>query len=406
MGRRPQKLELTWFNKDKALIPTEKGKYGYTWVDSRDPRYCETHTLVVDHVVRDPQPPKEDGVIYSEWAELKPTEDNLLIHGESGDVLETLTRVPKLAEKYVGQVKCIYIDPPFNTAQTFANYEDNLEHSIWLTMMRDRLVHLRKLLSEDGSIWVHLDDVENHRMRLLMDEVFGAGNFVAETRWQKSDTLRNDSGSFSEDFDTILLYSKASSWEPNRLLRPETMNSHYGAPDGDDRRWFNPGPTAPGASTHQGMVYAIQNPITGALHYPLKGRCWALGQTDILRDVGEYADYELRDIDDAPARAAICGLETGEVRGEVRGIMLREGLESSRKRALERVKAGEWPIFHFSANGMGYPAKKAYIPSGGVAPRTWWSHTEVGSNRTSKAEIKALFPELTPFTTPKPRSTD
>ena len=79
---------------------------------------------------------------------------------KSGDVLEALTRVPELREKYLGKVKCIYIDPPFNTAQTFANYEDNLEHSVWLTMMRDRLVHLRKLLSDDGSIWVHLDDVE------------------------------------------------------------------------------------------------------------------------------------------------------------------------------------------------------------------------------------------------------
>ena len=167
MGRRPQKLELTWFNKDQALIPTEEGKYGYTWVDPKDPRYCEVHALVAEELVRGEQSPKEEGVTYSERADLEPTEDNLLILGESGDVLEALTQVPELADKYVGQVKCVYIDPPFNTAQTFANYEDNLEHSIWLTMMRDRLVHLRTLLSEDGSIWVHLDDVENHRMRVL-----------------------------------------------------------------------------------------------------------------------------------------------------------------------------------------------------------------------------------------------
>lgn len=402
MGRRPQKLELTWFNKDKALIPTEKGKYGYTWVDPKDPRYCETHTLVVDDVVRGEQAPKQNGVNYSERADLKPSDDNLLIRGESGDVLEALTRVPEWANKYVGQVKCIYIDPPFNTAQTFANYEDNLEHSIWLTMMRDRLVNLRKLLSTDGSIWVHLDDVENHRMRSLMDEVFGAGNFVAEVRWQKSDTLRNDSGTFSEDFDTILIFVKSRPWEPNRLPRPESMNSHYGIPDGDDRRWFNPGPTAPGAKTHQGMVYAIQNPITGVLHYPLNGRCWALGQNEILRDVGQYAEYELRDIDDASARASICGVEVEEVREGVRGIVLKNGLQSSRERAMKRVQAGKWPTFHFSSNGKGYPAKKAYIPLGGIAPRTWWPHTDVGSNRTSKAEIRALFPELTPFTTPKP----
>src|SRR5699024_9031817 len=111
------------------------------------------------------------------------------------------------------------------------------------------------------------------------------------------------------DFDNILIYTKSRPWEPNKLPRPESMNTHYGSPDGDSRKWFIPGPTAPGALTHQGMVYAIQNPITGELHYPLKGRCWALRQNDILRSVGEYADYELRDIDDASKRAAICGLD-------------------------------------------------------------------------------------------------
>ena len=159
-----QRLQLTWYNKDKALIPTETGKYGYRWVEPSDPRYCETHTLVMDEYIQGKQAPKSDDYQYSEYADLEPQTDNLLVHGESGDVLEALTRVPELAEKYVGNVKLVYIDPPFNTAQTFSSYEDNLEHSIWLTMMRDRLLHLKRLLSDDGSIWVHLDTVENHRM--------------------------------------------------------------------------------------------------------------------------------------------------------------------------------------------------------------------------------------------------
>lgn len=188
-----QRLQLTWYNKDKALIPTETGKYGYTWVDPSDPRYCETHTLVLDDYVQGSQTPKSDEFAYSERADLEPQDDNLLILGESGDVLEALTRVPELAEKYVGKVKLIYIDPPFNTAQTFASYEDNLEHSIWLTMMRDRLHHMKKLLADDGSIWVHLDDVEVHRMRVLMDEVFGADRFVAEMQWQKTYSPENRS---------------------------------------------------------------------------------------------------------------------------------------------------------------------------------------------------------------------
>lgn len=102
-----QRLQLTWYNKDKALIPTETGKYGYTWVDPSDPRYCETHTLVLDDYVQGSQTPKSDEFAYSERADLEPQDDNLLILGESGDVLEALTRVPELAKKYVGQVKLI-----------------------------------------------------------------------------------------------------------------------------------------------------------------------------------------------------------------------------------------------------------------------------------------------------------
>lgn len=172
-----QKLELTWYNKDQALIPAERGRYGYEWVDPTDPRYCQTHYLIMGETITGEQAEKQDGTQYSERADFELTTDNLLINGKSGDVLEALTHVPELAEKYVGKVKCVYIDPPFNTAQTFANYEDHLEHSIWLTTVRDRLLHLKKLLAEDGSVWVHLHDAENHRMRVLMDEVFGAGNF-------------------------------------------------------------------------------------------------------------------------------------------------------------------------------------------------------------------------------------
>ena len=141
-----QRLQLTWYNKDTALIPTETGKYGYMWVDPRDPRYCETHNLVFDERVEGSQTPKNDKFNYSKRADLKPQDDNLMILGESGDVLESLTHVPELTDKYVGKVKLVYIDPPFNTEKTFESYEDNLEHSIWLTLMRDRLLNLKRFL--------------------------------------------------------------------------------------------------------------------------------------------------------------------------------------------------------------------------------------------------------------------
>ncbi|CEH06948.1 DNA restriction-modification system, DNA methylase [Propionibacterium freudenreichii] len=269
-----QRLQLTWYNKDKALIPTETGKYGYTWVDPSDPRYCETHTLVYDDYVQGSQTPKSDEFAYSERADLEPQDDNLLILGESGDVLEALTRVPELAEKYVGKVKLIYIDPPFNTAQTFASYEDNLEHSIWLTMMRDRLLHLKKLLADDGSIWVHLDDVEVHRMRVLMDEVFGAGNYVAEVMWHKTTSSKNDNSAISLDHDVILVYKKSTEPSWNGLERSAASEAAYSNPDNDPRgRWREDN-----YKMKNGSIYPIVHPLTGELVYPPSGQMWRFSQ--------------------------------------------------------------------------------------------------------------------------------
>ena len=270
-------------------------------------------------------------------------------------------------------------------------------------MMRDRLLHLRDLLSEDGSIWVHLDDVENHRMRVLLDEVFGSENFVAEVQWQKSDTLRNDSRGFSTDFDEVIVYRKTDKWTLNRVERPESLNAIYKSPDGDPERWFNAGPTAPGAKTHQGMVYAIQNPITGDLHYPLKGRHWAWSQDEILKCLSEYADYELKDIGDAGRRSELCGITEDSVRSGVEAIVVKNDLSVARNAATARVERGHWPVFHFSGkHGEGYPAKKTYIPSDGISPRTFWSHEDVGSNRTAKLEVQQFAGGASAFATPKP----
>lgn len=231
-----QRLQLTWYNKDKALIPTETGKYGYRWVEPSDPRYCETHTLVMDEYIQGEQAPKSEEYQYSEYADLEPQTDNLLIHGESGDVLEALTRVPELAEKYVGNVKLVYIDPPFNTAQTFDSYEDNLEHSIWLTMMRDRLFNMKRLLSDDGTIWVHLDEKEVHRMRVLLDEVFGASNFIAEMVWQRKTSSQSDTSHISLDTDFIMVYGKIKeSVSFNGLPRTAASEKAYSNPDNDPR---------------------------------------------------------------------------------------------------------------------------------------------------------------------------
>ena len=348
MAGAKQLLELTWFNKDKALIPSEEGRYAYKWVDPKDPRYCETRALTADEVVTGKQSPKEESTQYTERADLDPTDDNLLILGESGDVLEALSRVPELREKYLGKVKCIYIDPPFNTAQTFANYEDNLEHSVWLTMMRDRLVHLRKLLSDDGSIWVHLDDVENHRMRALMDEVFGSGNFVAEVVWQKVYAPKNSAKYLSIEHDVINVYAKNKEvWRPNDLPRSAESDAKYTNPDNDPRGPWKPGDFSATKPYSKG-IYPITTPSGRVIPGPPKGLYW------------------------------------------------RSSLETLRKLdADNRIWWGK--------EGNNSPAPKRFLSEvRGAVPQTIWAYGDVGHNQTAKNEIQALFPGQNPFTTPKP----
>ncbi len=404
MGQRPQKLELTWFNKDKALIPTEEGKYGYTWVDPKDPRYCEAHTLIVDDVVHGAQVPKEDGTTYSERADLEPTDDNLLILGESGDVLEALTRVPELASKYVGQVKCVYIDPPFNTAQTFANYEDNLEHSIWLTMMRDRLTHLRQLLSDDGSIWVHLDDVENHRMRVLLDEIFGAENFVAEMQWEKTYSPRNDSSGIPMVTDAILVYRKSSAFSAQRLPRTDAMNARYFNPDNDPKGpWKRDNANAPGAATHQGMVYGIQHPLSGEMIYPSRNNCWRFGQEKMLTIMNEWADYEfgILDTEEISRQKEVVGPLANPQKFLPPLVLTSERFPN--KEAVQKLQSGPWPLFTISQRpGTGFSRKVYLSEVPGRTPVNLLLSGEVGHTDNASKEIKALFPAQSSFATPKP----
>lgn len=399
------RLELTWYNKDMALIPTQNGKYGYTWVKPSDPRYCETHTLVYDEYVTGTQTPKSDEFEYSERADLSPQEDNLLILGESGDVLEALTRVPELAEKYVGQVKLIYIDPPFNTQKAFSCYEDNLEHSIWLTMMRDRLLHLKRLLSQYGTIWVHIDDVEAHRIRLLMDEVFGAGNFISEIAWEKTFKPRNDKKEregFSSRHDTILVYSKSSDVEWNRLPRTAAMDSAYSNPDGDPLgEWTSAPATANKGDGAGGMCYAIQSPLTGEMLRPPKGGHWRFGQKDMLNWLSCYAPYKLVDLHDEETRAENEGVSIDRVKVGVPAIVLDCPVEEAIVHTKAVMKDGVWPRVYVTGGG-GFRSKSYLATKPGKVPEDWWTYTEVGSNDEAKNEIKALFPSEVPFDTPKP----
>ena len=179
-----QKLELTWVGKDVR------------------PR-LEPRILLEDPSLSYHAPARADGDLF----------DNRLIRGDN------LLALKALEQELTGKVKCIYIDPPYNTGSAFEHYDDGLEHSLWLTMMRDRLELLRRLLREDGSIWVTVDDNEAHYLKVMMDEIFGRSNFLAHIAWQKVYSDRMDAKVFSSSFDHILTYGKSESVKINRIIK-------------------------------------------------------------------------------------------------------------------------------------------------------------------------------------------
>ena len=383
------RLELTWTNKARTLLTQEDGTY--EWVEPGDRRVSEVRLL---------QDVATVGDISS-----KRSADNLLIRGDALHGLLALNRIPEFAKEYVGKVRQVYIDPPFNTEQAFPQYDDNLEHSVWLTMLRDRLAQIKPLLAANGSVWVHLDDAEVHRCRLVLDEVFGPECFVATVIWQKAYSPRNDAPALSTDQDYILIYSRQPDWRSNRLPRLAERDALYTTPDGDPRAWVSGDPAAPSAHRNQTWVYAIQSPFTGELVYPAAGRCWGSKQETMKALVEEWGiDYEARILDDDARRAHICGVPEADVRKGIGALMVRGDLATARSKAEERHAQGAWPQLYFTKGGKGGLKLKRYLDdiSQSRAPQTLWLNEDVGHNRTAKAEIRALFPESNPFATPKP----
>ncbi|GAA1298146.1 site-specific DNA-methyltransferase [Pseudonocardia xinjiangensis] len=390
-------LELTWTNKDKTLLSTGDGKYDYTFVDRADYRVSEVRLMhEIERV--------EAATPESRLDELpEPTADNLLITGDAMHVLDVLTRVPEYAERYLGKVKLVYIDPPFNTGQAFTNYDDNIEHSVWLTMLRDRLRQIKPLLSDDGSIWVHLDDAEVHRCRSVLDEEVGAENFIAEIVWQRATSPRNDTTGISISHDSILVYRKTDRWTPNRMKRHASSNtSRYRSRDGDPVPWRDDNPTAGKAATNHPMVYAIQHPITGGLMYPPPGRTWGKAQSWFLDQMNQYAKYELRDIEDEERRAVICGTTSELVKAGVPAIMLAEPLEDAAESARARHKAGRWPELVFLDLDKERIQRKKHLADRGRVPESLWFAADVGGSIRGKNQVLDLFPDLHAFATPKP----
>ena len=242
--------------------------------------------------------------------------DNLIIQGDN------LATLKALIPYYKGSVKCIYADPPYNTGSAFEHYDDNVEHSTWLSLMYPRLELMKELMAEDGSIWISIDDREYANLKLICDEIFGYDCFISNISWQRTYSTRNDSKGIVNEVEHILVYSKQKDWQPNKLPRTAEMDKKYKNPDNDFAKWRTDNAYAPGAATHQGMVYAIQHPFTGELLYPSKSSCWRYQQDEMLRIMSGWCEYELCDIHDEDRRAEICGVSAEKVRANVKAIVL------------------------------------------------------------------------------------
>ncbi|WP_143034812.1 site-specific DNA-methyltransferase [Glycomyces sambucus] len=327
------RLELMWPNKDRFLLVPKDDEGKPVWVDRNHPAAAEVRVSELTTAV--------GGV-----KDADPHADNLLFTGDSLDVLRILAEVPEYRRVYRGKIKQVYIDPPFNTGQTFDQYDDWLEHATWLSFMHERLILIRELLSDTGSVWVHLDDVEQHRMRALLDEVFGASNFVTTVIWQKIHARNNSAMHFSADHDFITVYAKdATKWRSNRVARTEKSDSDFWNPDEDSRGpWRRSDMTA--SKAYKDGHYEVVGPH-GDVFKPRPGRPWATSEENFAALVAD-----------------------------------------------NRIWWGK--------NGRSFPFRKRFKSElGNLVPTTVWLHEEVGNNREAKAEIAKLF-EQDSFSTPKP----
>lgn len=309
MANTKQKLELTWIGKEEEL--------------KLEPRI----------LIEDP------GKSYGD-----PNSENMLIHGDN------LLALKALEQDFTGVIKCVYIDPPYNTGSAFEHYDDNLEHSIWLSLMKPRIEILWKLLHKEGALFISIDDKEAHYLKVLCDEVCGRKSFVTSIVWENF-YGRSNAAAVSPAHNYILIYSHMGlDWKNvrNLLERDDKSTSKYTNPDNDHRGPWRLGPIFAAEERHEGLMYTITTP-SGRRVSPPKGSHWRMTE-------------------------------------DVFWKMVADG----------RIVFGQ--------KGENNPAVKLFLSEvqDGLVPRTWWPHTEVGHSQEAKREIQSLFPEIIPFDTPKP----
>ena len=267
--------------------------------------------------------------------------ENLLIHGDNLPALKVIER------EYKEKIKCIYIDPPYNTGVAFEHYEDKVGHSDWLSSMKIRLEILKNLLAKDGSLWISIDDDEGHYLKVLCDEIFGRNNFVNTIIWEKKYAPQNNTKWLSDCHEFILVYAKNKNiWRPNLFPRTEQMNSRYKNPDDDPRgAWLSDNLSAMRYTAN--YDYPITTP-SGRIVNPPPGTCWRVSK--------EKLENLIKD---------------------------------------NRIS--------FSKNGDGIPRLKRFLAEvkQGTTLTTLWKYTDVGHTQDAKREVREFNGEQV-FTTPKP----
>lgn len=270
--------------------------------------------------------------------------ENLIIQGDNLEALKSL--IPH----YAGKIKCIYIDPPYNIGSAFEHYDDNLEHSLWLTLIYPRLELLWELLADNGSIWISCDDRESHYLKVICDELFGRSNFIASNVWQKRYSRENREA-IGDVHEYIFVYAKKPQLFKqlrNKVPLTEEQAKVYKNPNNDPKgRWRGIPMTAQAGHATAEQFYPIASP-SGKVHYPPEGRCWGLAEATFKKLLAEGRIY-------------------------------------------------------FGKKGDSQPNVIRYLSEvEGVTPWTWWPSDEVGHTDESKKEIHAIFGKKNAFDTPKP----
>ena len=308
-----QKLELTWIGKDVR--------------PKLEPR------ILLEDASRSYHAPQRVGE--------NDSFDNRLIFGDN------LLALKALEQEFAGKVKCVFIDPPYNTGSAFAHYDDGVEHSVWLSLMRDRLEIIRNLLSDEGSVWITIDDNEAHYLKVMLDETFGRQNYVASVIWQKLHARNNSAQHFSADHDYVLVYARdLARWKRNKVSRTEASDADFWNPDSDPRGdWRRSDLTA--SKPYADGRYEVTGPY-GDVFAPRSNRWWGVSKSSFLDLTSD-----------------------------------------------NRIWWGK--------TGRTFPFRKRFRSElGDLVPTTVWLNEEVGNNREAKQEVTRIFSREDIFSTPKP----